>query len=166
MTVSVILAMSENRVIGREGQLPWDLPEDLARFKQITLGHPIVMGRKTYESMGKPLPKRTNIVVTRNPDEFRRNSEAPESVVVVDSVEKALAPYQSTEEEVFIIGGSEIVKASLHLVDKMYLTFIHDDFEGDAFFPEWDQSQFKEVWRKDHNDSPLPFSYVNYERRK
>ena len=166
MILSVVLAMSENRAIGIGGKLPWDLPEDLARFKQITLGHPIIMGRKTYESMGRPLPKRTNIVITRNPEAFRKNSKPPESVIVVESVEKALTPYRLTDEEVFIIGGGDIVKASLHLVDKMSLTHIHKKFDGDAFFPEFDKSLFREVWREDHTDGPLPFSYVNYERKK
>lgn len=139
--LSIIAAVSKNWVIGKDGKLPWRLPEDLKRFKELTTGHPIIMGRKTYESIGRPLPYRRNIVITRD-----MNYEAPECLVV-HSVEEALDAANPVNE-VFCIGGEEIYKEFLPLADKIYLTKINKDFDGDAFFPVVDWSEWEEVERK------------------
>ena len=125
--VSLIVAMSQNNVIGDKNKLLWNLKEDLRHFKEVTTGHPIIMGRKTYESIGRPLPNRTNIVITRGDIKI-------DGCIVVHSIEEALSLYPN--EEVFIIGGAQIYGQSMKYVDKMYLTVIEDDYEGDAKFPE------------------------------
>jgi len=148
--LSLIVAMGENRVIGVDNHLPWNIPEDLKRFKAITLNHPIVMGRKTFESIGKPLPKRTNIVVTRD------RSYRVEGGAVCYSFNEALewARRSPGNEEVFVIGGSEIFKHALPLAARIYLTEVHWPFEGDTFFPEFDEEDFKEVSREKLSESP------------
>jgi dihydrofolate reductase len=159
MILSSIVAMSENRVIGANNQLPWHLPEDLKYFKRITMGHPIIMGRKTYESIGRPLPGRVNIVVTR------QANWCAEGVVVTHSVDEALqvAARQVASEgvdEVFMIGGEELFRQSLHKMDRIYLTQVHAHIEGDAYFPEFDRSQWEEVERIDHEpDHRNPYAY-------
>ncbi len=130
MTISLIVAMSDNAVIGRDNQLPWHLSEDLKQFKKITMGHPIIMGRKTFESIGKALPGRENIVVTRKPD------FSAEGVTVCRDLTSLLKQHLSSEEEVFVIGGSELYEQALPHVRKLYITLIEDEFEGDAFFPD------------------------------
>ncbi len=138
MIVSAIVAIGKNREMGVDGKLPWHIPEDLAFFKEKTVGKPIIMGRKTYESIGRPLPKRTNIVVTRNTD------YTAEGVVVVHSVEDALAEAQKeAPEEVMIIGGAEIYKLAWEHIDKLYITQIDATFEADTYFPEY--TEFKNV---------------------
>lgn len=138
MLVSIIVAASENNVIGRDNQLPWHLPADLKYFKQTTMGKPVIMGRKTFESVGRPLPGRPNIVVTRQAGYSR------EGIIVTDSVPAAMAAARTFEtEEVFITGGSEIFAQALPLlVQRVYLTRVHAEVEGDAFFPallgEWE----------------------------
>jgi dihydrofolate reductase len=141
MLVSVIVAASENNVIGRENQLPWHLPADLKYFKQTTLGKPIIMGRKTFESVGRPLPGRPNIVITRQQNYSR------EGIIVTDSLNAALEAAQTFDTgEVFITGGSEIFKQALPLlVERVYLTRVHANVEGDAFFPVLAQEQWKLV---------------------
>ena len=131
MIVSIIVAASENNVIGRDNQLPWHLPADLKYFKQTTMGKPIIMGRKTFESVGRPLPGRPNIVITRQAGYSR------EGITVTDSVPAALAVARTfNTEEVFITGGSEIFAQALPLlVQRVYLTRVHAEVEGDAFFP-------------------------------
>ena len=139
--ISAIAAIGKNNELGRGGKIPWHIPEDLAHFKQTTMGHPVIMGRKTFESLGikKPLPGRLNIVITRNPD-YRA-----EGAVVVFSVEDAIAeatkhsasPADKEQEEIFIIGGAEIFKLAMPLVGRLYLTVIDASFEADAFFPEY-----------------------------
>lgn len=126
--VSLIVAMSQNNVIGDKNKLLWNLKEDMVRFKNITTGHPILMGRKTYESIGRPLPNRTNIVVTRGNIEI-------DGCTVVHSIEEGINMFPDNEE-IFIIGGAEIYKQVLPKVDKMYLTVILEDYEGDAVFPK------------------------------
>src|SRR3990167_10858678 len=134
--VSIIVAVAgEKRVIGKKGSLPWYIPQELKRFKEITMGHPIIMGRKTHESIGRVLPGRTNIIITREP-----NYQA-EGCIVVHSLEEALRQVQ--DEEVFVIGGGEIYKQALPLADKLYLTYIDKEIEGDTFFPDY--SDFKRV---------------------
>ncbi|MFT4177187.1 MAG: dihydrofolate reductase [Luteolibacter sp.] len=130
MKLTAIVAMTTERVIGRDGTLPWHLPEDLAFFKRTTSGHPIVMGRKTYESIGKPLPKRRNIVLTRDPD-----WSAP-GVKVIHSPE-ALKTLPDLTDEVFIIGGSEIYSAFLPLLDSLLISHVYENHPGDTRFPEY-----------------------------
>jgi len=149
--LSLVVAMSENRVIGVNNHLPWNIPEDLKRFKEITLHHPIVMGRKTFESIGRVLPKRTNIVVTRD------KTYRVESGAVVHSFEEALewARQAPGSEEVFVIGGSEIFKLALPLAWRIYLTEVSWPFEGDTFFPHFPETEFREVKREKLSDTPL-----------
>jgi dihydrofolate reductase len=156
MIVSLIVAYAKNRVIGFKGQIPWHLSEDLKRFKKLTTGFTIVMGRKTYESIGRPLPKRRNVVLTRD-----KNFKA-EGIDVCASLEEALAEAKSrNEEKVFIIGGGEIYRQSLALADELLITHVDKEVEGDAFFPEWDESLFEESKREDHEN----YSFVDYQRR-
>lgn len=138
--VSFMLALDENNLIGKDGGLPWHLPRDLKYFKEKTLSHSVIMGRKTFEATGKPLPGRRNIVVTRRAD------YAPEGVEVARSIETALELTRG-EEEVFIIGGAEICRLALaqDLADRMYLTRIHAAFDGDVYFPEVDWSAWNET---------------------
>lgn len=148
--LSLIVAMTEARVIGVNNHLPWSIPEDLKRFKQITLGHPIVMGRKTFESIGRPLPKRTNIVITRD------RAYRVEGGAVVHSFEEALEWARKCEgaDEVFVIGGSEIFKLALPLAWRIYLTEVRWPFEGDTFFPSLPEDDFKEVHTEKLSDAP------------
>lgn len=146
-TVSIVVAIAEqNRAIGKDNQLPWHIPEDLKRFKQITSGHPIIMGRKTFESIGRPLPNRTNIIITRDP------SYQVENCVVVNSLEKAIT-YASTidQDEIFVIGGGQIFKEALPITDKLYLTVVKGNIEGDVFFPEY--SAFNKIISQTDNES-------------
>lgn len=159
MILSIMVAMSENRVIGINNQLPWHLPEDLKYFKRVTMGHPIIMGRKTYESIGRPLPGRTNIVVTRQPD------WSAEGVVVARGVEQALEKAESQarrdgKDEMILIGGEELFRQALHKVNRLYLTQVQAEIEGDAFFPEIEPSQWQEVERHNHSaDQNNPYAY-------
>lgn len=130
--------MDENRVIGNKNQLPWHLPADLQHFKQLTLGKPIIMGRKTFDSIGKPLPQRPNIVVTRD-----LAFQAP-GVLIAYSLPEALALAQEAEEAM-IIGGAHIFEQALPIVHRMYLTIIHHKFEGDTYFPQWDPREWQVV---------------------
>lgn len=159
--LSLIVAMSENRVIGVQNRLPWSIPEDLKRFKQITLDHPIVMGRKTFESIGKPLPKRTNIVITRD------KTYRVEGGAVVHSFEEALewARKAPGAEEVFVIGGSEIFKLALPLAWRIYLTEVNWPFEGDTFFPDFPEDEYKEVSKEKLSETPSAVLRV-LERKK
>ena len=137
MTLSFLVAASENNVIGKDNKLPWYLPNDLKYFKNLTWGMPVVMGRKTYESFGKPLSGRRNIVITRNSD------WKAEGVEVTNSIESAVElAKESAVKEIFIIGGGEIFKTFLPNANKIYLTRIHHNFEGDAFFPEIDVNEW------------------------
>jgi dihydrofolate reductase len=148
MTITLIAALSKNRVIGKNNDLPWRLPDDMKFFMETTKGHCVIMGRKNYESIPhkfRPLPDRTNIVVTRQKD-FRA-----EGCQVVHSLEQALASIdQKSEEEVFIIGGAEIYKLALPYAHKLYLTEIDAEIEGDTFFPLFDKTVFQEQSRKHH----------------
>lgn len=160
MTVSFIAAVSDNGVIGRGGGLPWHLPGDLKWFKDKTLGHTMIMGRKTFESIGKPLPGRKTVVVTRDP------SFVPNGVALARSVDEALGK-AGEDEEVFIAGGGDIFRQTLRVADRMYLTRIHADIEGDTRFPEVDWTQWREVFREEHAaDAKNPYSYtfLIYER--
>ena len=153
--------MSENRVIGVNNHLPWNISEDLKRFKAITLGHPILMGRKTFESIGRILPKRTNIVITRD------RSYRVEGGAVCFSFEEALewARRAPGSEEVFVIGGSEIFKLALPLAWRIYLTEVQWPFEGDTFFPDFPIEEFREVSQESLSSSPAAVLRV-LERKK
>ena len=158
--ISVIAALAKNRVIGIENRLPWRLPEDLAHFKALTLGHPILMGRKTFESLGRPLPGRTNVVITRNPD-FR-----PEGCVVAGSIPAAIA-LCGDADEVFFIGGAELYAQAIPLADRLYLTEVDIEAEGDAWFPGYDRGAFREVSRESYVGEKadcLHFDVVVYAR--
>jgi dihydrofolate reductase len=146
----LIVAMSENRVIGVDNRLPWSIPEDLKRFKRITNGHPIVMGRKTYESIGRVLPGRTNIVITRE------RLYRVEGGAVVHSLDEALewARRSPGADEIFVIGGAEIFRLALPLAHRIYLTEVKWPFEGDTFFPDFDERQYREVTRERLSESP------------
>jgi dihydrofolate reductase len=160
MIVSIIVAIGENHAIGKNNQLLWHMPNDLKHFKDITSGRTIIMGRKTFDSVGKPLPRRRNIVVTRQ-DIIIPGCE------VVKSVEDGLALCKD-EDEVFIGGGAEIYKLAMHLTDRIYLTIIHKSFDADTFFPEIDKLEWKEVKQENFEPdekNPLPYSFITLERR-
>src|SRR5690606_847240 len=145
MRLSAIVAISNNNVIGKDNELPWYLPADLKYFKKITINHPVIMGRKSYEAIGNPLPKRTNIVLTRDPYYLSSN------ILVAHSLEEAIAlAYDIDPEEAFIIGGAEIFEIAFPFLDRLYITEIHADFDGDTFFPEWDQSEWKLISEEAH----------------
>ncbi len=154
--LTLIVAMSENRVIGRDGGLPWHLPDDLKRFKRLTTGHTVVMGRRTYESIGRPLPNRENIILTRQP------GYTVEGATVLPSLEAALANL-TDREQVFIIGGGEIYRQALPLADRIELTLIHQHIEGDTTFPEIPSDTFRETAREYH-DTPIPHSFITLDR--
>jgi dihydrofolate reductase len=154
MKISLIVAMASNRVIGLNNQMPWHLSADLKRFKEITMGHPIIMGRKTFEAIGKPLPGRTNIIVSRN------LSYQQEGCVVVDSIEAAINHGCRLDDEVFVIGGATLYEATLPIADNLYITQINQDFEGDTFFPEFNKNDWSAVDREDMTDNEkVGFSY-------
>ena len=153
--------MAANGVIGRDNQLPWHLPADLAHFKQVTMGKPIIMGRKTYESIGRPLPGRTNIVLTRSPD-FHA-----EGVVTANTLQQAL-DYASLEDEVMIIGGSSIYELALPGADRLYMTYVESDCEGDAWFPEFDIERWRIVASEQHaadEKNSSDYRFVTYDRK-
>ena len=154
MKISIIVAMASNRVIGLNNKMPWHLSADLKKFKKITMGSPVLMGRKTYESIGKPLPGRTNIIISRNPG-YQQGG-----CLVINDLKTALKKACESAEEVFIIGGSELYKTMLPMADAIYLTLINREFQGDTFFPEIDWNDWSEVEREDIEDDPdAAFSY-------
>jgi dihydrofolate reductase len=164
--LAVIVAAAENGVIGRDNALPWHLPEDLRYFKRVTMGKPIVMGRKTFESIGRPLPGRTNIVITRQPD------YQAEGVKVVSNLDEALALAENVAlidgaSELMVIGGAEIYRAAIPRARRLYLTEVQARIEGDARLPEVDWSRWREISRESWPASeanPYPYSFVVFER--
>lgn len=160
--IKILVACDENRVIGKDNQLIWHLPADLKRFKSLTTGHVILMGRKTYESIGKPLPNRTTIVITRQVD-FQA-----EGTMTAHSVEEAILKAKSlTREDIFIVGGAEIYSLSLALADQLLVTQLHDIFEGDAFFPEISADTWEIVARErgvTDEKNPFQYSYITYQK--
>jgi dihydrofolate reductase len=160
--VSLIVAMAKNRVIGVNNTLPWHLPADLKHFKALTMGHHIVMGRKTYESIGMPLPGRTSVVVTRN-----ANYSVP-GVVVVNSLAAAITAC-GNDKEIFVIGGAELYRQAIALADRIYLTEIDADISGDAHFTELDGKLWQETGRVSHapDEKNLhPYHFVVYDRKR
>ena len=162
MTISFIAAVSENNVIGKDNQLPWHLPADMKYFKNITWAMPVIMGRKSFEALGKPLHGRKNIVVTRN-----KNWKAG-GVQVVQSIDHAVTLAAKTDaKEIFITGGAEIFRAALPSADKIYLTRVHGNFDGDAFFPELSGNEWKLTSNKDRKadeKNPYDLSFQVWER--
>ena len=153
--IALVVAMAENRVIGKENKLIWHLPADLKFFKNLTTGHPIIMGRKTFESIGKALPNRTNIVITRQTD-----FEA-EGVLIAHSLSEALMMAQQMDSDIFIIGGAEIYKQAMFLADTIYLTEVHHTFDGDTFFPEIDSVLWEETSREEYtSDEKNSYNYA------
>lgn len=163
MKLSLIAALATNNVIGRDNQVPWHLSTDLKRFKSLTMGHHLIMGRKTYESVGRPLPGRTNVVITR------RTDYAAEGVVVVNTLEEAIRiAADAGESEAFIAGGAEIYTQAIHRADRMYLTRVHADVEGDTVFPDFDDVSEWRLIDSEHCEADekneYPFSFLTYER--
>lgn len=161
MRISIIAAMAINRTIGLENRLPWHLPDDLQRFKAITMRHHIVMGRKTYDSIGKPLPGRDTIIVTRNAD------YAVPGCIAVNSLDAALTVSYG-DEEVFFVGGADLYRQALPIANRIYLTEIQRVFDGDAFFPEFDRRPWIETARDRHQttgDDSFEYHFVTYDRK-
>ncbi|MEH6575574.1 MAG: dihydrofolate reductase [Amphritea sp.] len=166
MKLAIIVAQAENRVIGINNNLPWHLPEDLRYFKQVTMGKPIIMGRKTFESIGRPLPGRTNIVITRD-SEYQR-----EGIRVVHSLEAATRLAESIclidgFDEAMVIGGSQIYAQALAIADRLYLTQVHAAVEGDAYFPEFHPGRWCEIGREDfvaQGHNPYDYSFIVLDR--
>jgi dihydrofolate reductase len=155
MIISIIAAMADNRVIGRRGAIPWDIPADRRRFRELTMGHPVIMGRKTYESIGRPLSGRTNIILSREPD-FRA-----EGCIIVNSLEDALLACDCADE-VFICGGEELYRQALAIADRIFLTVVHQNSDGDAFFPPL-PAEFAETERSEC-EAGAPCSFITYSR--
>lgn len=163
MMLSHIVAAAKNGVIGVNNGLPWSIPEDMKFFKDTTKGKSLIMGRKTFESVGHPLPHRLNVVITR------QQGYQPAGAVVVPTLSAAIE-YCKTQtdkygDEIFIIGGGEIFKESMAIVDRIYLTRIHQDFVGDIYYPEIDTNTFELVRQNDRSE-PIPFSFLTFERRR
>ena len=158
MPVTIVAAVARNGVIGVDGRLPWRLPDDLRRFKKLTLGHVLVMGRKTYESIGHPLPGRTTVVVTRN----ARWDSGSDEVVVAAGVPEAIAAATSIDDEVFVVGGAQVYAAALPVTHRIELTLVHAEPDGDTTFPDVDWGEWLELGREEGDG----VAYVTYERRR
>ena len=160
MRLSLVVAMADDRVIGYENALPWRLPADLRHFRNVTMGKPIVMGRRTHESIGRALPGRKNVVLSRDA------TYRAEGCTVVDSLEAALA-HCADAPEVMIIGGADVFAESLPRADRIYLTLLHGRFPGDTWFPQYEESEWREVERENFpasEDAPCPYSFITLER--
>jgi len=161
MKLAIIAAVAENNVIGYKNSLIWRISEDLKRFKRLTTGHHIIMGRKTFESIGRPLPNRVSVIITR-----QQNYEVV-GCVVVHSLQEALK-VSSTDSEAFIIGGGEIYREAMEFADKLYLTHLHKKFHGDCFFPYFDESEWRVISRERHclksDTDSYDYSFVDYVR--
>jgi dihydrofolate reductase len=160
MKISLIAAMGKNRVIGKDNKLLWKLPKDMKRFRTLTSKKPIIMGRKTYESIGRPLPNRTNIIITRD-----KNYKV-QGCVVVHTIDESLDSAKDSDE-VMIIGGCQIYKEFLPKANKMYLTYVDGEFEADAYFPEFNEDEWKVILKENHKKDEyhnFDFTFVNLER--
>ncbi len=161
MTISIIVAISNNNVIGKNNELLWHLPLDFKHFKEITSGHPIIMGRKTFESIGRPLPHRRNIVITRD------TNYKKEGIEVMHSLKDALKLFLETDEEVFVIGGGEIYQQAFPIADKLYVTEVHTEVDGDTVFPKINPAEWEEISIEDHDmddEHMFTFSFVEYKK--
>ena len=159
--VSIIVAIAKNGIIGDKNSLLWHISEDMHFFRETTSGHPVIMGRKTYDSLGRPLPKRTNVVISRTTKHI-------EGCTVVGSLEEAIALFPK-EEEVFIIGGAQIYALAMEVADRLYLTRVEHDYQGDTSFPEWDESKWKLISRTPYERGEkyeYPFAFECYDRVK
>ena len=159
--VSIIVAIAKNGIIGDKNSLLWHISEDMRFFRETTSGHPVIMGRKTYDSLGRPLPKRTNVVISRTTKHI-------EGCTVVGSLEEAIALFPK-EEEVFIIGGAQIYALAMEVADRLYLTRVEHDYQGDTSFPEWDESKWKLISRTSYERGEkyeYPFAFECYDRVK
>jgi dihydrofolate reductase len=158
MKIIIIAAVSRNGAIGRDNDIPWHYPQDMQHFRNVTRGYPVIAGRKTYESFQvRPLPKRLNIVLSRN-----ANYRAEGGVLVCADIEQALAKAKATgKDRVFILGGAQIYRQALAQTDEMVMTFVPDEVEGDAFFPEWDRDEWDEVERREEGE----LVFVTYRRK-
>ncbi len=153
--------MAQNRAIGLNNTMPWRCPEDLKYFKSLTMGHHMIMGRKTFDSIGKPLPGRTTVIVTRNRD------LKIEGCIMAHSLDEAVRACEN-DDEIFIVGGAELYTLALPIVNKLYITEIQQEFDGDTYFPEFDKTKWREISReKRHQDAPQPLDYhfVTYLRK-
>ena len=163
MRISIVAAVARGGVIGREGTIPWRLPEDLERFKALTTGHAVVMGRRTWDSLPerfRPLPGRRNVVVTRTPDWSADGAEHAGSLATALEL-------VASEPHVFVIGGGQLYAEALPQVDELLLTEIDTEIDGDTFFPSWERADFEEVSREPHvSEAGMPFSFVRYLRRR
>lgn len=153
MSVILIVAMSLNRVIGKGNEIPWNIPEEQQLFKKITIGHTLIMGRKTYESIGRPLPERKNIIITRN------KHFTSEGCHIYPSLKQAIEDHKNTR--IFIIGGAEIFRQTLAIADEIYLTVIQEEIEGDVFFPEFPENDYRIKDRK-FFDREISFELIHY----
>ena len=161
--VNIVVAVTKkDAAIGNGGKLLFRISDDLKRFKALTRGHPVIMGRKTFESIGRPLPERTNIVTTRNPD-FRA-----EGIIVASSLEDAIQKAGVLDSEIFVIGGGEIYKQALPITDKLYLTIVESDAAGDVFFPDWREDFTKETFHEERCDEKtgLKYTWIDLERER
>lgn len=160
--ISIIVAMAQDRTIGINNTLPWRCPEDLKHFKALTMGHHMIMGRKTFDSIGKPLPGRTTVVVTRNPD------LKIDGCIVTHSLHEAIKAC-TVDKEIFIVGGAELYSQALPLADTIYLTEIQQEIMGDAHFPNFNTSEWREIDREPHiqeSPQPLVYHFVTYQRNR
>ncbi len=161
--IKIIVAKASNNVIGNKNELIWRLPNDLKHFKAATSHHPIVMGRKTYESLGRPLPNRTNIVISRD------QNWTDEQITKASSLAQGLAEAQKIDETIFVIGGGQVYKQAMEFADELVVTEVHQEFEGDTYFPEIDEEIWEEVSREYHYKDELhlqAYSFVCYQRIK
>jgi dihydrofolate reductase len=159
MLISLIAAMASNRVIGQKGDIPWKIPGEQKMFKEITMGHTVIMGRKTYESLGHSLPGRTNIVITRQTD------YQASGCIIAHDLDGALASCSAEEDEVFICGGGQLYHLSLFMADKIYLTVLPREIAGDTYFPEISEDEF-EITKSQRIEGAEPYSFYIYERIK
>ena len=159
MLISLIVAMASNRVIGHQGDIPWQIPGEQKMFKEITLGHVVIMGRKTFESLASPLPGRTNVVVTRQTD-----YQAPGCLVVQD-LDSAIKSCPADENEAFIIGGGQLYHETISAADRIYLTVLPREIPGDTYFPEIPEADF-EIKKSEFIDGPEPYHFYVYQRVK
>ena len=161
MSISLIAAIAKNNTIGNNNQLLWKLPVDMKHFKETTSLHPVIMGKKTFESIGRLLPNRKNIIITRDPNYYF------EGAVVYNSLDEVLNLFKNSEEEAFVIGGGEIYKQALPHASKLYITHVEKDFDGDTFFPEISKTEWREESVKNieiGEETPYPLRFVNYVR--
>nr|WP_304219848.1 dihydrofolate reductase [Fredinandcohnia onubensis] len=159
--ISLLVAMDKNQLIGKDNDLPWRLPADLAYFKRVTMGHPIIMGRKTYDSIGRPLPGRENIIVTRD------TSYEAEGCKVIHSIEEIVKMNEQTDQELFVIGGAEIFKEILPHSDRLYITEINEEFKGDTYFPAFDKVEWKVISEEKgikNEKNPYDYTFLVYEK--